>query len=403
MTAQATSPSGDLLQSISVQRRPWRLLVAAFGANSIAYAGWYVQPEQFHELDIVQGLGQTVASIIVSAEITTAALVSIVLGYFIASKAPRRVMSIGVLIVLLGHVLALFASGFGEFLASRVVAGVGEGLLWIALNAAIALLDDPHKRYGQVNAATAVLLAVLVAVVPYADEHLARGVFVALVVTVVLFTPTLIPFFLAKRVASGIRPPLSVTLVKGWVLVAAVVVWNLVITVTYALSGIIGARTSAPTSQVDLAIAFSLVGVICGAATTAWLGLRFGRVLTIAVLTVIGIIAAFANIYWITLPGFAISLFVVNFCLYCVFSYLLGLAAELDLSGGTSAAVAGAFALGGGLSPVFGSYLIELTGGYGSIAWVIVLGGAVMFVVTRWLEPRHVQGSNWAPQGPDNG
>lgn len=377
------------MQATSTQGSAWRLLIAAFGANTIAYAGWYVQPEQLHQLDVVEGLGQSAGSVIVSAEIMTAALVSIVLGYFIASKAPRLVLSIGVSIVLLGDVLALAATGYREFLLSRIVAGVGEGLLWLALNAAIAVLDDPHRRYGQVNAATAALLAVLVAVVPYVDDlNLARGVFVALVVTVVLLTPTLIPFFLTKRRQLAAPVPAGSQLIKGWALVAAVIFWNMAITVTFALSGIIGSRTNAPTSQVDLAIAISLIGVIFGAGATAWVGLRFGRVLTLATLTVIEVVAAFANIYWVSLPGFAISLFVVNFALYCMFSYLLGLAAELDLSGGTSAAAAGAFALGGGASPVFGSYLIESTGSYGSVAWVIVLGCILMFATARWLEPR---------------
>jgi predicted MFS family arabinose efflux permease len=372
---------------IGANSRPWRLLVAAFGANSIAYAGWYVQPEQLHELDVVQGLGQTAASWIVSAEITTAALISLVLGNLIASRAPRLVLAIGASVVLLGHSYALVAGDYGALLLSRLVAGIGEGLLWITLNAAIAGLDKPHRRYGQVNAATAIFLAVLVAIVPYADElHLRRGVFVALLCAVAILTPTLVPFLFGKRDAIDPRVPIATGFARGWILVGAVALWNMVVTITYALSGVIGSRTNSPTFQVDLAIAISLVGVIGGASATAWVGLRFGRIRTLGILAALEVISAFANIYWTTLPGFAISLLVVNFALYSMFAYLLGLAAELDPSGGTSAALAGGFALGGGMSPLFGSYLIAWTRGYGSVAWMIVLGCVVVFAVARRLD-----------------
>lgn len=374
----------------SKQGLSWRLMIAAFGANTIAYAGWYVQPEQLTALSGREGLGQAAASFVVSAEITTAALVSIILGFLVASRAPRLMMIAGLALVMAGHGFALFAHGYYELLASRIVAGFGEGLLWVSIYAAVALLDNPDRRYGEVNAATATFLAILVATVPYVSfTGTGRPVYLALVVTTAVLVPTFFPFLGQRDAASKSKHVPSVTSLSGLALVIVVALWNMAVSVTYALSEEIGLRTHAAVSSVDLCIAISLFGVIAGGGVAAWFGTRYGRTKMVAALAVIEVISAFTLNYWTTLPGFAISLTTVNFALYCILPYSLGLAAEIDRSGGSAAAVAGGFALGGGLAPVFGSYLVQWSGTYNAVAWAILIGSLMVLGIVRLIDPQH--------------
>jgi hypothetical protein len=269
------------------------------------------------------------------------------------------------------------------------VAVLVDGLLWVSIYAAVALLDNPDRRYGEVNAATATFLAILVATVPYVTFHNAsRPVYLALVVATCVLVPTLLPFLVRRDRGSASKHIPNLTSAGGLALVLVVAVWNMTVSVTYALSEEIGLRTHAAVSSVDLCIAISLFGVIAGGAVAAWFGTRYGRTRTVAALVLIQVASAFALNYWITLPGFLISLTVVNFALYCILPYSLGLAAEIDRSGGSAAAAAGGFALAGGFSPVFGSYLVQWTGGYNSVAWAIFVGSLLVLGIVHLVDRR---------------
>jgi DHA1 family inner membrane transport protein len=361
---------------------PFRLLIAAFGANTIAYLGWYTLPLQWAVLSGELGLDQGQTSLVVTAEVLTAAIVSIVMSFVVGARSPRITLGAGVLLALAGHVLALFANGFTGMLATRLIAGVGEGLLWLMLNATVARLDEPDRRFGQVNAVTAVLLAVVVVAAPTLAAQLpARSVYWILVGLTVLLMPSLLPFLLDRQFGAGvaIEKP-SLRSVPAWALVAVAALWSMALTVTFSLSLPLGQRTGASEESIHAAIAMSMIGIVSGAGIAGMIGDRFGRVRTLAVIFGIELIASYLLVQWTTPVGFGLTLTVVNGCVYAALPYFLGLAARIDTSGGSAAAVAGAFTLGGGLSPTFGAYLIGLRPAYFAIFIAIAV-----FTIAAWL------------------
>lgn len=82
-----------------------------------------------------------------------------------------------------------------------------------------------------------------------------------------------------------------------------------------------------------------------------------------------------------------VASFGANTIAYAALPYFLGLAAKIDASGGSAAAVAGAYAVGHGLLPGFGASIIGLAPGYLSIFLAIaaftLLGGAAALFVDR--------------------
>lgn len=364
----------------------WRLLIAAIGANAIAYLGWYTLPSQWVTLSGPLGLSQSATSLVVTAEVLTAAVVSIVVSFVIGARAPRTLLALGVALTLTGHAYALFATGFTELCASRLIAGIGEGLLWVMLNAAIAGMNEPDRRFGQVNAVTSLILAAVVAGIPYASGlDTERPVYLVLVALTIVLVPTLLPFALrAQRPRGAERPALGS--VRAWLLVFAVAIWSMSATVTYVLAAVIGERTHAGEAAVHFSIALSLIGIILGAGLAGMIGVRFGRTNTLLALLALESAAAFVFVFAPGLAGFTAGLMVVNFCVYCALPYMLGLGADLDRSGGAAAAAAGAFVLGGGLSPMFGAYIVANFGGSASIPWAIVATSLIAVAVFVGLE-----------------
>lgn len=364
-----------------------RLLLAAFGANTIAYLGWYALPEQWAAL--VGPLGQTkeATSMIVSAEILTAAIVGIIASFIFGAKAARSLLAVGTVITLLGHLLAFFANGYQELLGSRMFAGVGEGLLWVTLSAAVAGLDDPDRRFAQINAGTAVVLAIVVAIIPHLEGgHPGKPLFLALVVAGLLFIPALIPFIKHKVVLVNQDLSPRIKSASAWLLVIGVAVWAMTVCSAYSLAFEIGMRTGADPKSVSFSVAVAFFGIIFGCTLTSVIGTRFGRVRTFTVMMVLQTIFAFVMVDWTSIAGFTIGLMAVNFSVYCAYPYLLGLASDIDRSGGCAAAVACSFALGGGASPMFGSYLISQTHNYSSVSWAILLGGVLVLLIVIGLE-----------------
>ena len=72
--------------------------------------------------------------------------------------------------------------------------------------------------------------------------------------------------------------------------------------------------------------------------------------------------------------------------IYFNFTYLLGLGAALDQRGGCSAGVAGMFVLAGGIGPAVGGMVIEWTGGYGAMGWIVIVSVVVAFAIISYID-----------------
>src|SRR5579859_1294111 len=129
-----------------------RTTIALCGAYTAANLSWFTQPFQFTVFSTQSGFSTIATGWILSSEIGLAALISIAMGYFSGARTSRNALAAATLLCLIVSVATVLVTSFSAILVSRIVAGLGEGLLIAEVNRAVARLDEPEKRYGQINA-----------------------------------------------------------------------------------------------------------------------------------------------------------------------------------------------------------------------------------------------------------
>jgi DHA1 family inner membrane transport protein len=388
--------------------------IALFGAYTAANLSWFTQPFQFTVFSTQSGFGSIAAGWILSSEIGLAALVSIAMGYFSGARTSRSALAAGTLLCVIGSVTTVLVSSFWAIIVSRIVAGLGEGLLIADVNRAVAQLDQPEKRYGQINALMnlAGFLLLLCMPVVLAPLHIDRAIFALLAVAtlICLAAVTLYPVNAAASPRTGAnaitgahaitgsnagtgansitRVPRGIGGWRGWTVCAAVLLTSTGVSSFYPVTESLGRASGISEGSLDSALSMAYIGAIIGSYGGAWIDARIGR-LGAALWVGIGLSCAVALLVhagsgWEFGAGmFLFGLFWFHGLVTC-----LGLAAEVDPAGGCAAACGGAFLLGGGIGPVLGGYQLDWSSGNNALfAWSVGIFMAA-YVVCLWLVAR---------------
>ncbi|HEX4153236.1 MAG TPA: MFS transporter [Steroidobacteraceae bacterium] len=379
---------------------PLRTLLALLGAYTAANLSWFTQPFQFTVFSGPSGFGNVASGWILSTEIGLAALVSMGLGYFRQAQTTRTALAAGTLLCVVGSVATVLVASFPAILLSRMVAGIGEGLLIADVNRAVARLDDPEKRYGQINGLMnlAGFLLILSMPVALAPLHIDRAIFgfLAVATLICLAAVTLYPAVTAAP--SGFAAaPRGIGGWRGWTVYAAVLVSSTGVSSFYPVTESLGRASGISESALDSALSMAYIGAIIGSYEGAWLDARLGRrggALWVGIgLSCAVSLLVHAHSGW----EFGAGMFLFGLFWFHGFVTCLGLAAEVDPAGGCAAACGGAFLLGGGIGPVLGGYELDWNGGDSRIfAWSV---GVLMaaFVLSVWLVDRRRRQAAHAP------
>ena len=130
------------------------------------------------------------------------------MGYFSGARTSRSGLVAGTLLCVIGSVATVLMTSFAAILMSRIVAGLVEGLLIADVNRAVARLDEPEKRYGQINALMnlAGFLLILSMPVALAPLHVDRAIFALLAAAtlICLATVTAYPVTAAPHGGAGV-------------------------------------------------------------------------------------------------------------------------------------------------------------------------------------------------------
>jgi len=370
--------------------------IALFGAYTAANLSWFTQPFQFTVFSTQSGFGSIAAGWILSSEIGLAALVSIAMGYFSAARTSRSALAAATLLCVIGSVTTVLVSSFWAIVSSRIVAGLGEGLLIADVNRAVAQLDQPEKRYGQINALMnlAGFLLLLSMPVALAPLHIDRAIF-ALLAGATLICLAAVTLYPVKAAAGAIGGAGTITAAprgiggwRGWTVCAAVLLTSTGVSSFYPVTESLGRASGIAEGALDSALSMAYIGAIIGSYGGAWIDARIGR-RGAALWVGIGLSGAVALLVhagsgWEFGAGmFLFGLFWFHGLVTC-----LGLAAEVDPAGGCAAACGGAFLLGGGIGPVLGGYQLDWSSGNSALfAWSVSIFMAA-YVVCLWLVNR---------------
>jgi MFS transporter, DHA1 family, inner membrane transport protein len=307
------------------------------------------------------------------------------LGYAAGARWARAFLWIGAFLTLAGNVAAVFLPGFSELFMSRSAAGIGEGMLIGSLNATVARLDEPERRYGLINAVMNIAAFVLILLIPAGLAYLRvpRGVFAILAMATVLCMPLLLLFPAEVQSEDVDRQP-GVGGWRGLLVCAAILLLSTAAGSVYPVSLVIGQNAGIAEQSIDAALSLAIVGAIFGSYAAAWSTRVFG-VLGSTLVVAAGLVLAPALLtHSRALPEFALGMFTLGLFWYLGFTQCLGLAAQVDPTGGCAAAGAGAFFLGGGIGPLLGGYEVQWSGGRYSVFVSSVLALVSLCVLCIW-------------------
>jgi DHA1 family inner membrane transport protein len=376
--------------------------IALLGAYTAANLSWFTQPFQFTVFSTQSGFGSIATGWILSSEIGLAALVSIAMGYFSGARTSRSALAAATLLCVIGSVTTVLVSSLWAIVLSRIVAGLGEGLLIADVNRAVARLDQPEKRYGQINALMnlAGFLLLLSMPVVLAPLHIDRAIFALLAAAtlICLAAVTLYPVSAAPSPIAAASPisgasattrmPRGIGGWRGWTVCAAVLLTSTGVSSFYPVTESLGRASGISEGSLDSALSMAYIGAIIGSYGGAWIDARIGR-RGAAFWVGIGLSCAVALLVhagsgWEFGAGmFLFGLFWFHGLVTC-----LGLAAEVDPAGGCAAACGGAFLLGGGIGPVLGGYELDWSNGNSALfAWSVSVFMAA-YVLSLWLVER---------------
>ena len=363
------------------------LLPACIAAYSLATLSWWAQPELFHALLRGLAFNESTTGYVVAIEIFAVAVTSFILAPRIAVLPLRTVCVAGALVAIAAHGISIYLEDFAVLLLVRGLAGVGEGCALAIANALIATTAHPDRAYGKMNMLSVAIGASFLALIPILETRYAHvGVFAGLLIVNLILLPFLM--LLPRREAPEIS---SVQLdgdrkLAAALLLPAVLLWSIGAATLWALVIVLGMRTDLEPETIGITVGALSFASAFGSGLVVWLDTRFGRLRPLFVGMAIHAVAIFLLVHSTSAVIFIVAGAFKIAGSYFVFTYMLGLGAAIDRSGGCSAAVAGMFILAGGIGPAIGGELVQLTGSYSVLGWTMIFAAIVAFAMMSYVD-----------------
>ena len=372
----------------------WRIFIYALSAGIIGITTIDIAPnliDAYTDTVLSGGLGlnEMEAGQLLTLELLTTAVATMCIGLLIKYVRLVTLGAISLIIFMFANLISLFVA-LPELSGIRLIVGATAGIMLGIGNAVVARSTDPDRLYGIILAVQRLTSAVVVFVVPFImSSEGYRGGYILLLASSVVLTPMLL--LLSKSMPrshitqqthhSDISLFVVTSLLTGTVLI------SMGSSAIYAFSVIIGKFANLSDTQIGFILALTgLLGGL-GPVGVAVLGKRFGRILP---LTVAIMLMAVSSIGIVLIMHPAIF-FVLQLCLAVTFmfslTYILGLGASIDSSGGLSAMVSGFSMIGAAAGPIVaGSITVSYSYiSFGVIMAIILMVALIALIFTEKL------------------
>jgi predicted MFS family arabinose efflux permease len=273
------------------------------------------------------------AGLIGAADMLGATLSALCVSFIVPRGRWRLLIYSGLLLLMLANALAGLAQHFSALLLSRLVGGLGEGVVLTIATVSIAETRKPDRVYGLAAAGLVAYGSPALFLMPsLLSAHGLRGVFWLLAALTAIATPLVRYMPNAARVSQ--TSPAAVT--KSGISTPSVIGLAGVFAYFTAQGGVwayldrIGAAHHIEAANIGMALALSAIAGLLGALLASWLDVRYGRLrplfcaalgTTVALLT-LNESAAFAVFMLMTALN--------NFCWNVSIPYQLGTLAQID-------------------------------------------------------------------------
>lgn len=351
-------------------------LVAVFTAG---YLASYLLPTIVGRLSAQLGLSPAQAGLVGSALLLSSAGAGFSLAGRVERYGARTPARVGLVLAAIGYGWAALAGSVPLVVLGVVVGGFGSGTATAVAAAGIAARRDPHRTSSLGLLTVSATAGVLYLTIP----HLGGGhrlPFAAIALVALLVWPAtarLGSATTAEETASPIIGRLPHRR-SGLVLAGGMLVWSMAQNALWGVSSRIGV-VQAGLSEVTVGAVFAaaLGAGLLGVTGAGLLGARLGRAVPIGLGTVVIAASIVLSSSARDLGSFATGEIMWNTVYPVVLSYLIGLAASLDVRGRWAVLAGSASSVGVACGPLLGSVLSE-EAGYPAMG--LILGAATLLV-----------------------
>ncbi|MDA5194142.1 MFS transporter [Govanella unica] len=335
------------------------------------------------------GLTQKEAGSIASIEFMAVALVSVVVAVQVHRFNAKLTASVGLVLLLLGNLMAAYADSASMLTMCRVLTGVGKGLVVAITFSLVAGTSHPTRGFALLNVSYAVFSTVFYLVVPtFIKMNGAAGAFLMMAAVAGLGMVFLYWFpnrTLAATELKGGR--LRDIPAYGYVALGALVILWTGHNAVWTFIERLGTRVDLSLQEIGAVLSLAAFLTIGGPSLARLIDTRFGYTKPIITATSIKILVVMAMVYvplgWLymgTVPLFLImALFIVP--------YVMGILSLADPAGRLAAASSAAMTAGGSLGALLGGYTAD-SFGYSGLAWAAVVNFVVVIALVAMIAPR---------------
>jgi len=367
INTNAGSQMADIgTQTVVRPPQKWRIYAAAACGVAVANATWWMQPLLMQYFIASQGWGEAASGLILSVEIGTMAVGSMLFARYLSRVPLRTVALSGLAISIIASFLTLLTPIYPLLLILRALAGLGAAASLMISNTLPVTLPNPSAAFGRLAVFNILFGVVFLGALPLIRDMIpASTPFTVLaIVLVVLVLPFLaLPGTMRSvqndHIASGGAggPSLAVLLISFVLFMV-----GLASGIMWAFYAIIGSEAGLSADGVDHAISFSIFTSLLGAGMASIIGERLGRLApaSAALLLLAPAVCVLSNN-----PGpiaFRAAICINLISVYFLVPFLLGAAAAHEPSGRGSAYAGGAFFFTGAVAPFLGGVLAQTAG-----------------------------------------
>ncbi|MGW9121009.1 MFS transporter [Streptomyces sp. NPDC055663] len=340
-------------------RAAWPL-VAVFTAG---YLAAYLLPTIVGRLSVYLGLSTAQAGLVGSALLLSSATAGFTLAGRVETYGPRRPARIGLVLAVVGYGCAALAGSVPLVVMGAMIGGLGSGTATAVAAAGIAAQRDPHRTSSLGLLSVSATAGALYLTIP----HLGGGhrlPFASIALVALLVWPATTR--LGGVTPTGPAAPVAGRLPhrrSGLVLAGGMLVWSMAQNALWGVSSRIGV-SQVGLSEVTIGAVFAaaLGAGLLGVMGAGMLGARLGRAVPIGMGAVIIAASIVLSSSAGNLGQFATGEILWNTVYPVVLSYLIGLAASLDVRGRWAVLAGSASSVGVACGPVLGSVLSEQAG-----------------------------------------
>lgn len=366
-----------------------RVFLAAAGGTCIANASWWMQPLIMHDLAETRKWGEFAGGMVLTVEMATMALTSVVAARLLIGRSLMVLALIGVACAIGGAALSLITDDYVVLMLARAVAGAGAGLGLMMMNSVAALFPDPDRGFARLSVVSIVFGMAIVGAMPLLPGASPFAmVLLALFITVplVILLPRGIVVSAPHPAEGGVGLP-SAASRRIAVLAGVTFAIGCASGVMWVFYALIGQAAGLSMQALDGAISAAIFAALIAAGIASLIGGKLGRTLPLG----LGLAVLAAAVVVLSSHPHELAFRLATMgnvgALYFLTPYLFGAASAQDRSGRGAVYVGSAFYLTGAVGPVLGGYLAE-TLGMGVVGTATVVIALVSLLVIGWIERR---------------